>query len=168
MEIELKYNRSDFEDILLAKETSSYFKSSFTKKPFEYLLISSIISFFLITFANDSSYPIYLVISGSVVTIYLIWFLISANKVRSRRRNVKLYLDNLDNVKTKKLIIHEDFFEIQLDEERHSEKWSDIVRKEINDSFIYLVSKKETYLFPKKSISNVALVHLIKQIEKID
>jgi prepilin signal peptidase PulO-like enzyme (type II secretory pathway) len=166
MEINIKYNRTDFEEILFSNNSGNYFKSHFTKKPFFHLIISGLIFALFILFTNNEQSPqIALIVFGLFFIYYVIWYLINARKVYLRRKEVKKYLDKLDAQSTRKLILKKDCFCLQIDNQTYSEKWIDIVNKEIHDLYLFLVSRNETYLIPKKSISETDWAELIKAVE---
>lgn len=163
MEIELKYNRSDFEEIYFSNNSGSYLKSDFTRKPFFHLIISLIILTLFIIFYNGFFAP---VIFGIFFIYYLIWYLINARKVYLRRKNVKEYLDKLDGQSKRKLIINDDCFHLEIDNQTYSENWGDIITKEINELYLFMASDEESYLIPRKSISDSDWLILIRKIEK--
>lgn len=167
MEIELKYNRSDFEEIYFSNNLGHYIKSSFTKKAFISLIIS-LLAFLFYFFMNDTqilSLPS--IVFGLFFLYYLTWYSIKANKVRLRRKNVKSYLNKIETYTSKKLIISDESFTIKLDDEVYSENWSDILRNEVDELYFYLVSSKETYFIPKKSLTDEALVKMNRLVKNL-
>ena len=155
-EIELKFNRKDFEEVYFNGNQMNYFKSATTKRPFQNLLISSLIfSFLLYNTITENSAHILTIIIGLIFLYNLISYLIKAYEIWEQRKKVKNYLDGVEKIKSHKLILTKDSFEIIQENEKVVEKWTDFKPAEINEMFVYLLSDKENYLIPKKSMTEL-------------
>ncbi len=169
LEIKLKFNRKDFEEVYFNGRQGNYFKSEATKKPFQNLLISFFIfSLFIYNIIKENSGRIFSIIIGLIFFYNLISYLIKGFRIWKRRKKVKKYLDDVEKIKSHKLILTENTFEIIQENEKIVEKWTDFKPVEINKMFVYLISDKENYLIPKKSMTELEYTYFTKiLIEKI-
>ena len=90
---------------------------------------------------------------GLIFLTNLIIYLIKVYGIRGKRKKVKDYLDGVEKIKNHKLILTKDSFTIIQENEKVIEKWTDFKPIEINEMFVYLMSDKENYLIPKKSMT---------------
>ena len=94
--------------------------------------------------------------------------MIKAYEIFKRRSKVKKYLDGVEKIKSHRLILTDTSFEIIQEHEKTIEKWTDFKPAEINDLFIYLLSEKENYLIPSKSMTEREYIELTNIVtEKI-
>ncbi len=155
-EIELNFNRKDFEEVYFNGNQGSYINSQTIKNPFRNMLSSGLIFFFfLFKLISDDGTQIATIILGIIFLYFLTEYLIKAFRIWKRNRKVKDYLNGVEKIKSHKLILSKDAFEIQQENKIVTELWTDFKRPEINDMFTYLVSKTENYLIPKKSMTEL-------------
>lgn len=162
MEFNLTYNRKAFEEILYANNEGSYTKSTLTKRPFYYFIITCVIicgMIFLPKIHPDLNPFSFTIILGA--SFFVIHYIIQFFKQHKKRRNVNNYLDNLESHQNFKILVTEDTYCVKMDDNEYCEQWGDIVRREDHALFLYLVSKTETYFVPKKSIQADDLAQLI-------
>ncbi|ALM19805.1 hypothetical protein AAT17_00280 [Nonlabens sp. MIC269] len=156
IEIELKFNRKDFEEVYFNGNQLNYFKSTTTKRPFQNLLIYSLLfSVLLYNVIFENSTHIMTIIMGLIFLTNLIIYLIKVYGIRGKRKKVKDYLDGVEKIKNHKLILTKNSFTIIQENEKFIEKWTDFKPIEINEMFVYLMSDKENYLIPKKSMTEL-------------
>ncbi len=153
-EITLNFNRKDFEEIYSQNIEYSYFKSSLTKRPFQNLIISTLLLiFFLYHSFTRNSIQILTIFIGILFLYNLINYLTKAFTIRKRKKEVKEYLDDVEKVKTHQLILTNETFQMIQEEEKVTEKWTDFKSAELNDLYAFLLSNNENYLIPKKSMT---------------
>jgi hypothetical protein len=155
-EIELNFNRKDFEEVYFNGNQGSYVNSETTKKPFRNMLAFGLIFFFfLFKLISDGGIRIGTIILGIIFLYFLVNYLTKAIGIWKRKKTVEVYLNGVEKIKSHKLILNKNAFGIQQENEIVTEFWTDFKRPEINDMFIYLVSKSENYLIPKKSMTEL-------------
>ena len=155
-EIELNFNRKDFEEVYFNGNQVSYVNSETTKNPFRNMLISGLIfSFLLFKLISDDGTQIGTIIFGIIFLYFLVDYLTKAFRIWKKKKKVEVYLNGVEKIKTHKLILNKDTFGIQQEDEITTEFWTDFNKPEINDMFTYLVSKSENYLIPKKSMTEL-------------
>lgn len=156
LEIELKFNRKDFEEVYFYGNQGSYWNSNITKKPFQNMIISGLIfSLFLYYWLLEGGIQVTAIISGLVFTLLLIIFLNQVFYTWKLRKEVRKYLDTTEKIQSHKLILTNKTFEIEQENEKITELWSDFIEPDINKMFVYLKSKSEDYLIPKKSMTEL-------------
>ncbi|WBX72960.1 hypothetical protein PG913_08615 [Tenacibaculum pacificus] len=169
IEIELTFVRKDFEEVYFNGNQANYFKSQTVKKPFQNILISGLIfSLLLYNTITENSGHILTIVLGIFFVYNTTLFLIKAYEIFKRRSKVKKYLDDVEKIKSHKLILTDTSFEIIQEHEKTIEKWTDFKSSESNDLFIYLLSEKENYLIPSKSMTEQEYIELTNIVtEKI-
>ncbi|MEO1031770.1 MAG: hypothetical protein AAFX55_10225 [Bacteroidota bacterium] len=167
LEIELIFNRKDFEEIYFNENQGYYFKSKANRKAFLYLALSIIIFSFILyyNFEDSSGTLVPLFFSGIIVLFCLKDFTEVSSKTWELRRKVRQYLDSVEKYKSHRIILNDEDFKIIQDDNIHIEKWSDIKSSDITKSFVHMVSTTETYLVPKNSMSNDEFMKFKKFIE---
>ncbi len=152
--ITLIFNRKDFEEIYSQNIEYNYFKSSLTKKTFQSLIISSLllIGFFYHSFTQNSI-QIQVIFIGAIFLYNQINFFTKALTIRKRRKEVSKYLNEIEKIKSHQLILTNETFQIIQESEKTIEKWVDFKLTEINDTYVFLLTNKEHYLIPKKSMT---------------
>lgn len=160
-EIKLIYRRKDFEELYSLDNQLHYFKSPQAKKAFQNLLISiSAFGIVLLLVLNGSLLHIILFGLGLLLVYAIIWYTVKAREIWRKRRRLKRYLKGLDTIEKYRLILSEEGFSFWQDEEEFEESWNDFLSYQFHDSFIFLQSKKEDYLFPQKSMTQVEFEQL--------
>ncbi len=155
-EIELNFNRKDFEEVYFNGNQASYVNSETTKNPFRNMLVSGLIFFFLLFKSiSEGGTQIVTIILGIIFIYFLADYLTKAFGIWKRKKKVEVYLNGVEKIKSHKLILNKNTFEIQQENEIVTELWTDFKKPEINDMFTYLVSKSENYLIPKKSMTEL-------------
>jgi hypothetical protein len=155
-EIELNFNRKDFEEVYFKGNQGSYLNSETTKKPFRNMLASGLIFFFfLFKLISDGGIQIGTIVLGIIFLYFLAEYFKKAFVIWKRNKKVEVYLNGVEKIKSHKLILNKNTFEIQQENEIVTELWTNFKKPEINDMFTYLVSKSENYLIPKKSMTEL-------------
>ncbi|WP_178989190.1 hypothetical protein [Winogradskyella schleiferi] len=156
MKIDLKFDRVDFERIYFNENQGHYFKSKTTRKPLFYFILSLIIfsGVFYYTYEYSSKYLAPPFITEFFFIFQLLNYAHAIFETRKLRIKVKLYLDHIESYKKHSLLLTQDEFKIFQDSETYNENWSDITSTDITNSLIHMISKSETYLIPKNSMSN--------------
>lgn len=72
----------------------------------------------------------------------------------------------MDSIASFKLILTDDTFCVWLGDDEVCESWENFVRREDLDLCVYLVSHKETYFIPKKSMVKDDWRQLISFLDK--
>jgi hypothetical protein len=152
--IELKYNRTDFEEI--------YYRNGDDKAFLNYHLRTERNTFFVVGFIFLLTLIYTLLINDNHVFIILIgvllcfalydWYKKASHWVKWKKE-VKLYLDDLDKIRENKIVLSKNAFSLVQDKKETIEKWTEFKRAEIQENFISLTSNTTTYLIPKKSMT---------------
>jgi hypothetical protein len=155
-EIELNFNRKDFEEVYFNGNQGSYVNNETTKSTFRNMLGSGLIFFFfLFKLISDGGTQVGTILLGIIFLYFLAEYFIKAFRIWKRNKKVRDYLNGVEKIKNHKLILNKDTFEIKQENEIVTELWTDFKKPEINDMFTYLVSKTENYLIPKKSMTEL-------------
>ncbi len=151
-EIDLKFNRKDFEEIFFNDDKGNYLKSPTTKVYFKYFIIS------LMAFIGASIYSLarneygFFVIGLIAFLVCLYFFLKAILDLRKWKREIKDYLDREEKFKSNKLILSDKFLSIKQDDNETVEEWSTINSAHISDNYIRLDGKVNV-LIPSKTMS---------------
>ncbi len=152
--IEIKYRREHLENIYLLaeKDTSSLFRR-LLKPPFTHILLLIACLFSIPSVWKKEEH-----FGGLFIFGILIFY--AANRVIQyfsakikRRREISQYLDKLDKIKEHKLILSANSFTLVQDQVITLEKWAEIKKAEIHDSYMYIISNSQTYTLPRASMT---------------
>lgn len=167
LEIDLKFTRKDFEELYFQKNQGNYFSNESTKMPFVYALIATLVFIYLLfsSIREKSDYAVTF-FAGIFFLVTTQNFISKANSIRKRNLSIKKYLDKVEKIKKSKLELTENSFSLIQDNEYVIEKWANFTNIENKDDYIFLVSNKETYLIPKKSMTENEFSNLCSFIVK--
>lgn len=104
---------------------------------------------------SDGGIQIGTVMIGIVFLYFLVDYLTKAYGIWKRNKKVAEYLNDVGTIKNYRLILTDKTFQIQQELKTTTEFWEDFKNPEINEMFAYLVSKTESYLIPKKSMTEL-------------
>lgn len=154
MKIDLTLNREDFKDIFFRDNQGNIFFGSKTKSSFTSFLLFLIV-FLSVGFASNfwEIHPTVIVMSFVVAFISFVVYLIALSGLIKRKKNVNLYLKELENFTTNTLEVEEKSLIIKQDTNTTIVKWDSITLSRIMDSYIELIGE-EHVLIPKKSMSD--------------
>lgn len=157
LEIELTFNRKDFEEIYFNKNQGLYFRSISNLKALV-LFILSVVIFSLILSHNleDTSGSLMPLFIFGIITLITCGNIIDVTcETWKVRKKVKLYLDNVEKYRRHHISLTNENFKIIQDKEITQEKWTDITSLTVTSTFVHMISKTETYLIPKKSMTEL-------------
>lgn len=153
-EIILHFERTHFEDIYFKDDQGDYIKDPRIKNKFWVLLIYSI-SFPLTILFYGSSYSkeiyiLFLILLAILGYDYYTQFVV----LKKWKQKILIYLNDLESYTSHKIILSNQYFSIIQDTEEVIEKWSNFTKVEIKEDYMLLISEKENYFFPNKSMSS--------------
>lgn len=156
-EIDLLFNRTHFEEIYFKSNWKNYFFNSTIN---QYSIGVMALILLLTTLIILSEYievnQTLIVMNFVFVVLGLVMMLIIYGfmtfKLRSINRGIKEYLDNIEQIKSHKMILGESSLILIQDEVETIEKWSSFKKVVINEDYIAIISSIEM-LFPRKSMS---------------
>ncbi|MCB0400615.1 MAG: hypothetical protein KDD41_00880 [Flavobacteriales bacterium] len=165
LEFEISPTIEAYEEIFFAKGQGHYFKSPKTKGFFFKFLASlaitisiTVISFGIGNLGFDDSPTMLLIFLmilfciGQIVTIiFFLGFVQKALEIRAWKKQINEYLQRLKTTKIHKIILTDSFMTILQDDHEKILNWSGIIKAEVNNQYISLVSQ-DHLLIPSKCI----------------
>ncbi|KPE49168.1 hypothetical protein [Chryseobacterium indologenes] len=150
----LKPKRQDFEEIYFSGNQGSLLFSPTTKSKTIFTIASALIvgAAFLLKdqFSKENQGILYFL--SFIFLLCAVFLSVSINKVSRWRKQVKQYLNGLENCKVYEIRFDQNFFVVAIDDEKESSEWKDFDYFENNEQFISLEGKY-SYMFPRKSMS---------------
>jgi len=152
--IEIKYNRTDFEEIYYSNGgDKTFLNPQLRKERNTFFVVCAIFVLTLIYNLFIHEKYSFLTLMGALLcfTFYdwykkaLLWI--------NYKKEIKLYLDNLDKIRENKIILSKNAFSLVQDKKETVEKWTEFKKVEIEENFISLTSNTTTYLIPQKSMT---------------
>ncbi|UMQ43641.1 hypothetical protein MKS83_08040 [Chryseobacterium sp. Y16C] len=162
----LKPKRQDFEEIYFSGNQGSLFFSSTTRgKTITTMvvgLILMIMFFFKDDFTKEKFGILYFV--SFLFLLCAIFLSVSINKVSRWKKQVNAYLNKLENCNIYEIRFDQNFFTVNIDNEKETSEWKDFEYFDSNNEFI-TVEGKYSYMFPRKSMSEKDY-SILKQVLK--
>lgn len=152
--IELKYSRTDFEEIYFSNgNDKTYLNSQLRKERNTFLVLCSIFILTLIynLYINEN-YGLLTLTGAFLCYTFYDWYKKASLWIKYKME-IKLYLDNLDKIGENKIILSKNAFSLVQDKKETIEKWTEFKRAEMEENFISLTSNTTTYLIPQKSMT---------------
>lgn len=152
--IELKYSRTDFEEIYFRNGGDKTFLNHHLKKQRNtFILFASAFVLTLVYVISINENFGFLIFVGVFLCFsFYDWYIKAAPGIKWKRE-IKIYLDGLDKIQENRLILTENAFSLIQDKKETIEKWTEFKRAEMEENFISLISNTTTYLIPKKSMT---------------
>jgi c-di-AMP phosphodiesterase-like protein len=152
-EINLTFNRKDFEEIYFANRQANIFFSPTTKKHFLMLLIFSVaFIIMLLVSVYTNTFIFGFVVLLLITTLAAFNFVRRAYYLSNWRNRVKMHLDNISKHQRHKVILTDTAITVVMDDEELIEKWTAVDGATINNDYISL-STPHNHLFPRKAMS---------------
>ena len=164
--IVLKPKRKDFEDIYFSGNQGSLFFSSTTRGKMVTTIVVGLILLIMFFFKDDFSKKKFgiLYFVSFLFLLCAVFLSVSINKVSRWKKQVTNYLNKLENCKIYELKFDDNFFTVNIDEEKETSEWKDFNYFDSNNEFI-IIEGKYSYMFPRKSMSEKDY-SVLKQILK--
>ncbi|MBL7973338.1 MAG: YcxB family protein [Candidatus Kapabacteria bacterium] len=152
--IELKYCRTDFEEIYYRNGNDKTFLNSHLRKERNtFFVVSSIFVLTLIyIMAINENYGFLILIGVLLCFAFYDWYKKASHWIKWKKET-ELYLDDLDKIRENYIVLSKNAFSLIQDKKETIEKWTEFKRAEIEEDFISLISNTTTYLIPKKSMT---------------
>jgi hypothetical protein len=152
--IEIKYSRSDFEEIYYRNGDDKTFLNSHLKNERNTFIVVSFgfILTLIYCLSFNENYSILIFTGLLLCFVFFDWYQKASHWIKWKN-DIKLYLDNLDKIRKTKIVLSKYAFSVVQDKKETIEKWTEFKRAEIEDNFISLTSNTTTYLIPKKSMT---------------
>lgn len=152
--IDLKYRRTDFEEIYYRNGGDKTFLNNHLKKQRNTFIIVGIafVVTLLYILSIRENYGFLVFIGVLVCFAFFDWYQKALPGIKWKRE-VKNYLDGLDKIGLNQISLTSSAFTLVQDKKETIEKWTEFKRAEIEESFISLLSNTTTYLIPKKSMT---------------
>ncbi len=152
--IELKYSRTDFEEIYFSNGNDKTFLNSQLRKErntFFVLCAIFILTLIYNLYVNEN-YGLLTLTGVFLCYTFYDWYKKASLWIKYKME-IKLYLDNLDKIGENKIILSKNAFSLVQDKKETIEKWTEFKRAEMEENFISLTSNTTTYLIPQKSMT---------------
>ncbi|WP_267405074.1 MULTISPECIES: hypothetical protein [unclassified Chryseobacterium] len=164
--IVLKPKRKDFEDIYFSGNQGSLFFSSTTRGKMITTIVVGLILLIMFFFKDDFSKEKFgiLYFVSFLFLLCAVFLSVSINKVSRWKKQVTNYLNKLENCKVYEIRFDDNFFTVNIDNEKETSEWKDFNYFDSNNEFI-TVEGKYSYMFPRKSMSEKDY-SLLKQVLK--
>lgn len=152
--IELKYNRTDFEDIYFRNGGDKTFLNHHLKKQRNifFLFLGMFIVTLIYILSINENFGFLIFVGILLFFSFYDWY-IKASPGIKWKKEIKIYHDGLDKIRENRLILTENAFSLIQDKKETIEKWTEFKRAEMEENFISLISNTTTYLIPKKSMT---------------
>jgi len=152
--IELKYNRTDFEEIYFSNgNNKTFLNPQLRNERITFFVICSIFILTLIYNLTINKNYGFLTLTGVFLCFTFYDWYKKASLWMKYKMETKLYLDNLDKIRENKIVLSKNAFSLVQDKKETIEKWTEFKRAEIEDNYISVTSNTTTYLIPKKSMT---------------
>jgi preprotein translocase subunit SecG len=162
----LKPKRQDFEEIYFSGNQGSLFFSSTTRGKMMTTIVVGLILlgmfFFKDDFTKEKAGILYFV--SFLFLLCAVFLSVSINKVSRWKKQVNSYLTKLANCKIYEIRFDDNFFTVNIDDQKETSEWKDFNYFDSNNEFI-TIEGKYSYMFPRKSMSEKDY-SLLKQILK--
>lgn len=164
--IVLKPKRKDFEEIYFSGNQGSLFFSSTTRGKMITTIVVGLILLIMFFFKDDFSKEKFgiLYFVSFLFLLCAVFLSVSINKVSRWKKQVNSYLNKLENCKIYEIRFDENFFTVNINEDKETSEWKDFNYFDSNNEFI-TVEGKYSYMFPRKSMSEKDY-SLLKQVLK--
>lgn len=153
-EIELKYNRKDFEEIYFRNGDNRILLNPNLRKDFNIIIVIAAVltgtSIYYEATGKNAGFVIFLFILISLASIR---FYAKATPFITWKSTINSYLNDLEKIKKSKLVLSSNTFSLIQDEKETIEKWSEFKKVEIEPTYL-LITGSTTYLIPKKSMKD--------------
>lgn len=152
--IELKYSRTDFEEIYFSNGNDKTFLNSQLRKERNtfFVLCSIFILTLIYNLYINENYGLLTLTGAFLCYTFYDWYKKASLWIKYKME-IKLYLDNLDKIGENKIILSKNAFSLVQDKKETIEKWTEFKRAEMEENFISLTSNTTTYLIPQKSMT---------------
>ncbi|WEK71553.1 MAG: hypothetical protein P0Y62_08300 [Candidatus Chryseobacterium colombiense] len=150
----LRPKRQDFEEIYFSGNQGSLFFSSTTRGKTMTTIVVGLILLIMFFFKDDFTKEKYgiLYFVSFLFLLCAIFLSVSINKVSRWKKQVNAYLNRLENCNTYEIRFDQNFFTVNIDNEKETSEWKDFEYFDSNNEFI-TVEGKYSYMFPRKSMS---------------
>ncbi|KMQ67591.1 hypothetical protein ACM39_12025 [Chryseobacterium sp. FH2] len=152
--IVLKPKREDFEAIYFSGNQGSLFFSSNTRGKTVTTIVVGLILGILFCFKSDLSKEKFgiLYFVSFLFLLCAVYLSLGINKVSKWKKQVRQYLTKLENCNIYEITFDNNFFTVNIDNEKETSEWKDFQYFDSNEKYITLEGKYN-YMFPKKSMS---------------
>ena len=150
----LKPKRQDFEEIYFSGNQGSLFFSSTTRGKTITTMVVGLILLIMFFFKDDFTKEKFgiLYFVSFLFLLCAIFLSVSINKVSRWKKQVNAYLSKLENYNIYEIRFDQNFFTVNIDNEKETSEWKDFEYFNSNNEFI-TVEGKYSYMFPRKSMS---------------
>jgi len=143
-----------FKTIFFKNGQGSLFQNHVTKYPVRITIVLVLLTIAFYLWGLRKPEHSWLVVMGLFFTIVgLVFLIIAANKFYSWKKEVNNYLNTLSQIKTARLTLKSDSFELQTDERIVLQKLNSIKKIEITHDLIMVYGENEHYYFPSKTMN---------------
>ena len=162
----LKPKRQDFEGIYFSGNQGSLFFPSTTRGNTITTMVVGLILLIMFFFKDDFTKERFgiLYFVSFLFLLCAIFLSVSINKVSRWKKQVNAYLNKLENCKIYEIRFDQNFFTVNIDNEKETSEWKDFEYFNSNNEFI-TVEGKYSYMFPRKSMSEKDY-SILKQVLK--
>lgn len=162
----LKPKRQDFEEIYFSGNQGSLFFSSTTRGKTITTMVVGLILLIMFFFKDDFTKEKFgiLYFVSFLFLLCAIFLSVSINKVSRWKKQVNAYLNKLENCNIYEIRFDQNFFTVNIDNEKETSEWKDFEYFDSNNEFI-TVEGKYSYMFPRKSMSEKDY-SILKQVLK--
>lgn len=152
--IKLNVKKEDFEEIYFSGNQASLFFSPTTKlKTITTIIVAVVLIITLLLKDNFSKEKFGIVYFISfLLLLCTVYLSLALNKVARWKKQVNNYLTKLANCKNYDIIYNENFFTVNINDDKETSEWKDFNFFDSNNEFISLEGKY-SYMFPRKSMS---------------
>lgn len=162
----LKPKRQDFEGIYFSGNQGSLFFSSTTRGKTITTMVVGLILLIMFFFKDDFTKEKFgiLYFVSFLFLLCAIFLSVSINKVSRWKKQVNAYLSKLENCNIYEIRFDQNFFTVNIDDEKETSEWKDFEYFNSNNEFI-TIEGKYSYMFPRKSMSEKDY-SILKQVLK--
>lgn len=152
--IVLRPKRPDFEEIYFSGSQGSLFFSSTTRGRTFTTIVVGLILLIMFFFKDDFTKEKFgiLYFASFLFLLCAVFLSVSINKVSRWKKQVNRYLTKLENCRIYEITFDQNFFTVNIDDEKETSEWKDFEYFDSNNEFIS-VEGKYSYMFPRKSMS---------------
>jgi hypothetical protein len=144
---------NQFKTIFFKNGQGSLFQNHITQRPVRIIIVLILVTVVFYLWGLKKPEHSWLVVMGLFFTIVgLIFLIIAANKFYSWKKQVNNYLNTISEIKTARLTLKQDSFELQTDERIVLQKLNSIKKIEIEHDLIRVYEETEHYYFPLKTM----------------
>ena len=151
-EIQLRFNRKDFEEIYFRDHQGDYIRSPTTKTAFITLIITGVafLSIFAYSFNDDSIALTFFF--GFIFSFAIFNYVKDFVTLYKWKSQIFDYLDREEKYQNCKILLTENSFTLFQDDKETIEKWTNFTKVHSTVEFISLEGK-ENFLIPQKSMT---------------